>query len=282
MLDISNFPSPVFLLGTGYTQFLVARELAKNNVASVVMASKEKRQGIVDNWLSRSSLIKVVTNGEGEYEQESKGCRSIVVCPETSDIPGSTLKAIHSKMDDVRKIVVISPQGTQTSENRVVAEDFGLLNGIMTLGGRRVGRNGENFDFAISMEEMAQELGDTVILHRGRLVGGGNVPDDMGFGDLFYKTAGSEPDVIVEKVYDSSRLGINLTPGDSILSYPKGKRSTATEEMADKTHRVCLVQCILGALNSATTTPRCSVTAALGEVPLTFSKVDSLLQKNVL
>lgn len=256
-------PQPcAFVLGTGFLQFAVNKELADNGVASVVMTDKAKREGVVLNWCPPPAIV--VTNGEGEWEEEAKSCTSLIVSPEASDIPGRTVEALLSKMPNVKRVVVVSPAGTSTGEtlSGKEKEDNWLFNRMMILGGKRVGSAGDNIEYAKSVEDVVKKaareggISEAVIIHRGILKGGGG--DDC-LGDQYYKVCGSEPEEILERTYDNARKGVKIVNGDGIdvssrvvIKGDKDDEEVSAknlrEEVKNKTSRISLSLAIVAAL----------------------------------
>ena len=108
--------SCVFLLGTGFTQFLVVQRLARAGIKSVAMTDVATIESVQQNWIT-TDLCKVVTNGRTEWEDAAESCTSLVICPEVANIPGRTVQALMSKMPNVNRIVVLTPAGTTHSDD---------------------------------------------------------------------------------------------------------------------------------------------------------------------
>mgnify|MGYP000008528275 CR=1 FL=1 len=256
--EVSISTPPTFTLGTGFTQFLLSQTLAKAGRPSILMTSMAKKNGVRENWLPPSDSvlgkrITVVTNGEGEWEKESIDCGSFVLCNESADIPGKTLRALLDQMPSVKRIVIVSPSGTVDEESKIKnREDNWLFNRMMIMGGKRVGAFSDNYEHARDCERAAIDVvgkENVVVIHRGKLVGGGDVVNDSGLGEQFYKTCGSEPEVVLEKCYDVGRLGARLEAGDVIRSYCGDKEDRTVElEIQDKTHRSNLVSAIIAGI----------------------------------
>mmetsp|Transcript_22084 Transcript_22084/g.50472 ORF Transcript_22084/g.50472 Transcript_22084/m.50472 type:complete len:387 (-) Transcript_22084:384-1544(-) len=297
---VPSAESKVFILGLGFSQFLLAKYLATHvpggGLPSVVMSDISRAEG-VRNWLASevsSGAATIVTNGEGEWEAEAANCTSIVVCPEAADIPGRTILALLQKMPRVKRVVVVNPAGTTTGETMKVEGNW-LFNKIMMAGGKRVGEAGDNMEFAKSCEEAVASatekelIDDYVIIHRGKLNGGG-LDNGYGLGDDYYKICGSVPEEVLCKSYDCGRVATVVAAGDVMdVSLKKriDKKDYATEEEADeasfweeirdKTHRLALASAVTAALTVERPPSRFTVLCGRAEVPESLGNVQSKL-----
>ncbi len=286
--------SKAFLLGVGFTQFLVSKELNAAGITTVLMCDAAKKQGMVDNWTPPPA--KCVTNGQGEWEDEAKDCTCLVVCPEASDIPGRTVSALLSRMPNAKRLVILSPTGT-SSKQTVKKEDNWLFNRMMILGGKRVGAAGDNMEYARELEDVAREaessgrVDEAIIVHRGVLRGGGGGDSgDYGLGDLYYKVCGSEPEEVVERTFDKARLGCKIVLGDSIdageKKILKGDDETTilanlSEELKDKTHRTTLAKSIVACLTIPDPPREIGVLCDLSESLPTLEEVQATVKSTV-
>ena len=118
--------SRVFLLGAGFTQFLLAQQLGRSGIQSVAMTDVATIDSLRQNWIT-TKLCTLVTNGETEWEDEAATCTSLVVCPEVANIPGRTVRALMSQMPLVNRIVVLTPAGTTRPESTKPAQSNNWL-----------------------------------------------------------------------------------------------------------------------------------------------------------
>jgi len=292
---ISDGPPRALVLGLGFAQFLVVRTLAREGVSSVVM-SDAKRAAYVGNWMPdhiASGAAAVVTNGEGEWEDAASKCTTLVVCPEAADVPGRTVTALLRKMPRCSRLVVVNPAGTTTGVSKEKEGNW-LFNNIMMAGGKRVGMAGDNMEYAKSCEEAAiaavseNLIKDYVIIHRGKLYGGGFGEGWVGLGEDYFRVCGSVPDEVLERTYDTGRVATKILSGDGIDVSPKkkidmksegGAETAFLEEVKDKTHRVALAGSVAAAVTLEDPPSRFSVIISRGGMPTPIEDVRTELSR---
>ena len=135
-------------------------------------------------------------------------------------------------------------------------------------------------------------IDEAVFVHRGKLNGGGG---DFGLGETYYQVCISEPDRVLQRVFDDGRVGTQLLKGDAMDTSPKKtipkpqpksgggsgqsdnenkeedeeelayRIAKVTEEIKDKTHRTVVANAIVSSLIQPTPPERFTVVCSLGE-----------------
>mmetsp|Transcript_32695 Transcript_32695/g.46467 ORF Transcript_32695/g.46467 Transcript_32695/m.46467 type:complete len:339 (+) Transcript_32695:45-1061(+) len=280
-----NENDKVFCLGVGFLQFLVVQQLSLKGLKTVAMTDVQRVESMREVWVT-SPLCTLVTNGETEWEEEAGKCTSMVICPEVANIPGKTVRALLNRMPNVNRIVVLNPPGTTKPEEEKKEENF--FSSLFKPKGPSA--TDDFMEYAKSVEEAVSdcvkngEIDEAVIVHRGKLNGGGG---EFGLGDNFYKVCGSEPEEVLQKYYDQGRLGTTILPGDSMDTSPKMKKRVAKEgedeeeiaklnvleEIRDKTHRLSLANAVVSVLTMDDPPERFTVVCTLDDVPMPLDEV---------
>lgn len=134
---------------------------------------------------------------------------------------------------------------------------------------------------------------EAIFVHRGKLNGGGGV---FGLGDTYYKVL-SEPEEVLQRVYDEGRVGTTILPGDCMDLSPKQqlkpppssvseeeelefRKQKVMEEIKDKTHRLVVANAIVSSLLHDNPCERYTVVCTLGESPAVADDLTEIVQQS--